>query len=200
MIKYEQIDHISIPSDGLRVRHQHHEEIVHMDDPALAVMTDFSLVLANTINQNETIDNALNEMKLHGVHMLLATDDEQTISGIISSEDLLGEKPIKLLQHSRVERSNITVKMLMTTIKDIIAFDIDTIQQARVGNIVTTMKAFKQHYALVLRTKGDNAPFIRGLFSTSQISKQLHKDIASLIFKAESISELQKRSTRKQDE
>ena len=62
------------------------------------------------------------------------------------------------------------------------------------------MKTFKQHYVLVLRTKGDNAPFIRGIFSTSKISKQLHKDIANLIFKAESISELQKRSTRKQDE
>ena len=92
-------------------------------------MTDFSLVLTNTISQNETIDNALNKMKLHGVLILLTTDDEQQITGIISSEDLLGEKPIKLLQYSRVERCNITVKILMTTIKDIIAFDIDTIQQ-----------------------------------------------------------------------
>lgn len=100
-----------------------------MDDPARAMMTDFSLVLTNTISQNETIDNALNKMKLHGVLILLTTDDEQQITGIISSEDLLGEKPIKLLQYSRVERCNITVKILMTTIKDIIAFDIDTIQQ-----------------------------------------------------------------------
>jgi CBS-domain-containing membrane protein len=196
MIKYEQIPDIAIPKNGLKLRCHRRQELVHMDDPALAVMTDFSHIMAHTIDTHETIDDALNEMKLHGVHMLLVTDEEGHVVGIISTEDLLGEKPIKILQQSRIERSLITVAMLMLATNDVIAFDIKDVQQARVGNVVTTLKSSHQHYALVIRKNGDGEPFIRGLFSTSQISKQLHQDIANMIFKAESVSELKKRSDK----
>lgn len=194
MTKYEQIPTIDMPSGNLKLRFHQQQELVHMEDPALAVMTDFSQVAAHTILPSETIDNALNEMKLHGVHMLLVTDEDRHVIGIISTEDLLGEKPIKLLQHNRIERSKISAKMLMVPAKDVIAFNIDDVQQARVGNIVNTMKSSRQHYALVIRLNDEGEPFVRGLFSTSQISKQLHKDIANLIFKADSVSELKKRS------
>ena len=196
MIQYEQIPTITTPEGGLKLRCHQRQELVHMDDPALIVMTDFGQFIAHTTKPTETIDNALNEMKISGVHMLLVQDEKKQVVGIVSTEDLLGEKPIKLMQENRIERRDINVNMLMAPTKNIIAFNIEDIQQARVGNIVNTMKTRRQHYALVIRFSEEGDPFVRGLFSTSQISKQLHKDIANMIFKADSVSELKKRSNK----
>ena len=63
--------------------------------------------------------------------------------------------------------------------KNIIAFDLQSVEEARVGNIVTTLKAHSQHYALVIENE-NNQHIIRGLFNTSQISRQLHHEIASI--------------------
>ncbi len=194
MIKYEQIP--TIPLEDAALRSHHLPELVHLNDPAFTVMNDFSTMPPLTIDPNDTMDSALNEMKLKGVHLLLVVDKNKKIHGIISSEDLMGEKPITLIQQRRVERNQIFVKMIMVPLEQIVAFDISDIETARVGNIVETMKQLRTHYAMAVQKDDDENKTIRGLFNTSQISKQLHMDIANEIAKAQSVSELQKRHTK----
>lgn len=167
-------------------------ELVHLDDPALAVMVDFNLFPIGTVDEGESIDHALNKMKIDGVHLLLATNNQNCVVGVVSTEDILGEKPITILQERRIDRQQICVSMIMTEASDIIAFDFDVIQNAKVGHIVNTLKSRQQHYALVTSSNIDqNHQIIRGLFNTSQISKQLHMDVANISF-AKSIAELKK--------
>lgn len=194
MIKYELLPTLPLTQDTATLQSQSLPELVHMDDPALAVMTDFTQSKPHTISPDETMDNALNEMKVHGVHLLLVVDNQHHIIGFIASEDLLGEKPIMLIQERRIKREQILVKMLMLPIDNITAFSLDDVQHARVGNIVNTLKSLNTHYALVVHNNAETKPgHVRGLFSTSQISKQLHEDIAGSIAKAQTVSELHKR-------
>ena len=198
MIKYETLPTTSLPKEGVILPTHEMPELVHLDDPAFSVMTDFNRMTPHTIAPNETMDDALNEMKVKGVHLLLVINKQGNIKGIIGSEDILGEKPIQLIQQRRVHRSQVLVKMIMVPLDQISAFDCEVIEHARVGNIVNTLKALQTHYVLVVKINADKkTQLILGLFTTSQISKQLHMDIANSIAKAQTLSELQERQAKK---
>lgn len=194
MIKYETLPTFPLQTKHVSIRSlTQSPELVHLEDPAFAVMTDFCQSLPRSISADASMDDALHVMKSTGVHMLLVVDKEGAIKGIISSEDLLGEAPIKIIQERRIQRTMVLVKMLMLPIEKIPAFNIEDVEYARVGNVVNTLKELNQHYAFVVRIEENNAHIIRGLFNTSEISKLLHTDIENSIRKAQSVSELQKR-------
>lgn len=197
MVKYENLPTLSLQNKEVCLRSQTLPELVHLEDPALSVMTDFSQTTPTTISPEETMDDALNEMKVKGVHLLLVTNSAKDIVGLISSEDLLGEKPIQIIQENRIQRSQVLVRMIMTPLDEVTAFDISVVEHARVGNIVNTLQALQTHYALVVQNhNATQKQTLRGLFNTSQISKQLHTNIASSITKAQTLSELQKRKRK----
>ncbi|MDF1760405.1 MAG: CBS domain-containing protein [Coxiellaceae bacterium] len=194
MPNYELLNQVENKPENISLHRQYLPELVHLDDPGLAVMRDFNQNRPNTVQPSVSMDEALNEMKVTGCHLLMVVDDEHKLLGLLSSEDLLGEKPIQLLTEKRIDRHLITTKMLMTPIKEVAIFDLDTIEHARVGNVVNTMKELHAHYALVIESRpNSDDPAIRGLLNTSQISKQLHSEVASKIAKAQSVSELQGR-------
>lgn len=194
MIKFERLKTLALHANNTLLRKQSLPELVHLDDPAYSVMIDFTQTAAQSIKATEDMEEAMHEMKYHGTHLLIVTDAEERIIGIITSEDLLGERPITIIQERRIDRTQVRVDMLMTPINDIMAFDIDHIERARVGNVVATLQEHHQHYALVVKHGDAETQIVRGYFSTSQISKQLHRNVASKIAKAQSVSELQKRS------
>lgn len=194
MAKYETLDTIAFTASHC-IRPLELPEVVHLDDPALMVMIDFKQIKPPLIAPEAPVDQALNEMKISGVHLLLVADKEDRIIGLISSEDILGEKPITLLQERRINRAEILTRMVMTPAENILAFDFDLLRHARVGNVVNTLKKLRQHYALVVKVDANGQQLVRGLFSTSQISKQLHMNINNVITEAGTVAELHKRHT-----
>jgi CBS-domain-containing membrane protein len=165
--------------------------IAHWDDPAMQVLVDFKYVKAETIGADETIDTALTMVKNCSYHALLVIDKEDKILGLISSEDLLGEKPLKAIQERRIARADISVRMVMTPQHELMAIDVENLRHAKVGHIVSTLHARKQHYALAVKVDEVNdKQTVRGLFSLAQISKQLGVDVVSDVPEAHSIAEL----------
>ena len=74
------------------------------------------------------------------------------------------------------------------------ALDIDELHHAKVVHIIETMHDHKSYYILVIKTdKETKKQHIVGLFATSQISKQLHKEITDSLGSVLSITELKKR-------
>lgn len=194
MAKYETLPTTPISPDRTMLRAQQLPELVHVEDPAICVMTDFTQTPPLTIHPEDTMDDAINEMKAAGTHLLLVINEQEHFQGIVSSEDVLGEKPIQIIQEGRIRRDKVLVNMIMVSCSEITALDIAILESARVGHIVNTLSARKQHYALAVSPGVvENTHTIRGMFTTSQISKQLHMDIAHAIAEASSISELQKR-------
>ena len=178
MAKFEALPTIAIDPMDTMLRTQHLPELVHLTDSALSVMTDFTKIAPHTIRPESTMDEAIYEMKASGVHLLLVINDERHFRGIISSEDVLGEKPIQLLQERRIPRNQILVNMIMVPFSEITAIDMNVIETARVGNIVKTLSEKGQHYALAVSPQSDSAAqIICGIFTTTQISNQLHAEI-----------------------
>jgi CBS domain-containing protein len=168
------------------------QELVRWEDPALHAMVDFKHVKAETIGPDESIDKALIAIKNCGFHVLLVVNAEHAVLGLVSAEDLLGEKPLKAIEHRRLARADISVSMVMIPQRDILSIDLEHLRHAKVGHVVQTLRTHKQHYALVVKHDEDTGTqSVRGLFSSPLISKQLGIDVMSDLSEAHSIAELQ---------
>lgn len=172
----------------------------YLHSPAVDVMTDFAHVHPRTVGPEVPIDEALEQMKRGGVRLLLVEDPERHIIGIISSYDIQGEKPIKLVQESRVSRSEIRVADIMTPQDRIEALNMLSVRNAQVGHIVATLRALEQRYLLVVQTGKDGSEppsiargkqVVRGLFSSAQIGRQLRVDVDEIMTPAHSLAEIQ---------
>lgn len=177
MPSYVDLPTLPLPTENRLLQPEKLPELVHLEDPALFVMIDFKRVRPPVINANERIDDALNEMKVKGVHWLLVLDKDERVIGFIASEDILGERPIKLMQQRHFARQDILVKMVMTGAADMMAIDFSHLKHAKVAHIINTLMHAQKHYALIVENRANGPVDVRGLFSSSQISRQLHRDI-----------------------
>lgn len=143
-----------------------------LDSPASCVMTDLTQVDPVVIEPQATMDAAHDTMIRRGVRLLLALDTDGTLAGLITANDILGEKPLHLVHERRIRHADILVADVMTPVSRLDAFDWKAVQGARVGNIVTRLQLARRHHALVTQT-ADGQTLVRGIFSLSQIARQL---------------------------
>lgn len=148
-------------------------ESVTMDQSALAVMTDFSVVTAQTILPLESIETARTKMIHHGVRMLLVADDQNHILGIITATDLTSERPMRVIQTQGIRHADVLVKDIMTPREKLEVICIDDLQTAKVGDVVATLQGQGRQHALVVERQADRSQILRGMFSASQIGRQL---------------------------
>ncbi len=146
---------------------------VGLDAPALLVMTDLKRVAAAVISPQDSMDHAHAFMMQRGVRMLLAVDAQQQLAGIVTATDILGEKPVEVAHDRRIKHSEITVDDIMTPADRLDAFDMHTVQSARVGQVVASLQQARRHHALVVQTNAQGVREVRGIFSLSQIARQL---------------------------
>jgi len=150
-------------------------ESISMDDPASTVMTDFTVVTAYTIFPLETIEAARAKMIHRGVRMLLVVDDLNHILGLITTTDLTGEKPMQVVQTQGIRHADVMVKDIMTPRERLEVLCVDDMQTACVGDIVATLKAHGRQHALAVERTKERGQVLRGLYSISQINRQLGK-------------------------
>ena len=160
-------------------------ELVHFHDSAMQVFTDFTRVYPVTITADRTIDYALHKMKNSGVRLLLVVDKKHHMIGLISAYQIMGDDPVRLAEDRQLDHSQITVGMLMQPQKDIKVLELSHLRDARVGHIVATLHQLEQKYMIVV-DQGN----VSGLFSASQISRQLGRKILEEEMPAHSLAEM----------
>ena len=166
-------------------------EIVKLESPAAAVMTNFKVVHPITTRPEVAIDAALKKMKTSGIRLLFVMNDADQIIGLITAKDIMGERPIQITQQTRVPRAEITVREVMTPQPDICALEAQTVHDARVGDIVETLRTQGRQHALVVKTdKATQSQCVIGMFSTSQISKLLGYNVTPEVHPAGSLAAL----------
>ena len=151
---------------------------VELDDHAVRVMTDLKEVMAVTIGPEKTVDAARERMVRHSVRLLLVIDDQETVLGLVTATDILGEKPLQFIQKSGGRREDILVRNIMTPQEKLEVLCMKDVAAAKVGNIVATLKKCGRQHALAVDTEGPGqAQRVRGIFSTSQVSRLLGTEI-----------------------
>ncbi len=150
---------------------------VDLDSPAIEVMTDLSIVTPATTHSHTLLKQANQQMITRAVRMLFVVDQNQQLEGIITSNDILGEKPLQFAQRVGCSTSEILVADIMTPLGQIQILDFDDIERARVGNIIETLKRSGRHHALAAEKLENGQQQVCGIFSLSHISRLMNSQV-----------------------
>jgi len=146
---------------------------VDLDDAAGNVMTDLKQVSAVLIRPGDGIDEAHRRMVQRGVRLLLVVDETRRVVGIITADDVLGEKPLQMIAERGCRREDVLVRDIMTPPHRLEVLHLSDVRGAKVGHIVATLKKFGRQHAVVVEVGHDGKQTVRGLFSATQIARQL---------------------------
>ena len=153
-------------------------ERVTADDPALAAMTDLGQVTAYTTELTTPLSKAQDLMIKRGVRLLLVNNPNHQVIGLITSRDIEGEKPARILAKAGGAWEDLLVADIMTFQPKMEVLLMEEVANARVGDIIATLRQADHQHALVVDSDPETGkPAVRGLFSLSQIGLQLGLDI-----------------------
>src|SRR5882762_6001807 len=141
---------------------------VSAESPAAQVMTDLTRVAPATIRPQAPLAGANQFMITRGVRLLLVTDDHENVLGVITATDLLGERSMLAATGRGVRRDELTVADVMTPAERVEVVEFSQVQGARVGHVLETLRRAGRQHALVVERA-----MVRGIFSISQIARQL---------------------------
>ncbi|MFM2407436.1 MAG: hypothetical protein RL358_178 [Pseudomonadota bacterium] len=148
-------------------------ERVKLSTSALDVMTDLTKVSVISVRAKTSMDKANAKMIRYGVRLLLVLDDNDLVVGLLTAADVLGEKPMSFLQTMGGTHADIMVRDIMTTQRELEALNLNDVKTAAVGDIVATLKQTHRQHALVVTVGADSKQVVCGLFSITQIARQL---------------------------
>lgn len=151
-----------------------------LDSPALDVMTDLRRVQAITIGPEATIAAVGMAMMRNVVRSLLVADERRCVLGIITSTDILGEKPMQVVRERGMRHEEVLVWDIMTPWDRLEVLDIESVLTAEVGHVVATLKRSGRQHALAVEEDIHGRHMIRGIFSASQIARQLEMTIDTI--------------------
>jgi len=167
-------------------------ELVHLDDPAIDVLLNFENHQPAITHPKVSITDNMIDMKASGAHIMLVVEDKKVV-GVISSEDILGEKPMQIIQERRIKRDEILVRAVMTPREKLLAVSYQDLTHSKVGQVLATLNQAKQHYLIVVDTQeGAKHQAVHGLIYIYDILKRLDKNLATELREASSLLELQR--------
>ena len=125
-------------------------DIVTPDSPAIEVMTDLKQIVAATVGADVLLSHANHLMISRGVRSLIVTDAKGNVVGLLTATDVLGEKPMQCVQRQGIKHEEIAVKDVMTKQEDIEVLTLKQVMQAKVIDIIETLKVHNRNHALVV--------------------------------------------------
>ena len=173
MRDYQPLASISLAASGACTLAQPAANPVTLDSPALDVMTDLSKVAAATIEPSAPVTAANEYMIARAVRSLFVTAPDGHLVGLITTTDILGERPVRMIHARGISRNELLVSDVMTPVESIVAMRIEDVRAAKVGHIIASLKQAGRHHELVAEKVAGGKTCIRGIFSASQIARQL---------------------------
>ena len=147
---------------------------ISLEDVALTIMTDFRYVRPFRISPVATIEEINQRMIACGVRLLFVAENHDELQGLVTYNDIFGEKPVRYLQEHGGQREDIMTRDIMTPLDQLEALQLSDIVKARIGDILKTIQDRGRHHLLVIEDKAPNGEqIVSGLFSSTQMEKQL---------------------------
>ena len=155
-------------------------KIINGDAPAVNVMTDLKYASMITIDPDDSIDTALQIMIHARVRLLVVLAFDNSLLGLITGHDIMGEKPLSLITKGNIQREEIQVKDIMTPRSELNPLNMYDVEHASVKDIIRVLhKASRQHAIVVEQDKDDQSYCLRGIFSITQIGRQIGVEITA---------------------
>ena len=161
-----------------------------MYSSALDVFTDFTITKPVTVSESMPILEALEYMKSQHVRLLFVLDNQDNFSGIITAADASGRKVMAFMQKDGVSRDQVQVRHVMLGKLNIRALTYPQLEDAKVGDIMLTLKDSGDQHVIVIDESAAGVPRVRGIISSSDISRRL-KISFDVMYEAKSFAEIE---------
>ena len=176
--RYHSLPHeLLVPGTSISQSQHPESDSVTPADRAELVLTDFSYIRPFTVNSTATIDQINNKMIACGVRLLFVSRTDGVLHGLVTYNDLFGEKPVKYMQEHGGSREDILAQDIMTPLAQLEALKKADVLRARVGDIIETIKVTGRQHMLVSHSDGEGKQVVTGLFSSTHIEKLLGIEI-----------------------
>jgi len=167
-----------LPAAGVLARPENPIQRLTADSPAAALMTDFRHERASVVAATRHVDAALRDMILEGVRALVVVDDDESVLGLITANDILGPRPVQFLQSPLCDgnpcrHQDVHVGDIMTRWADLQLLDFARLRASTCGDIATLFAATDASHLLVSEADGDAPQIVRGLISRTRLIRQL---------------------------
>ena len=156
---------------------------VTLESPAAQAMTDLACCASATIRPQAPLAGANQFMIVRGVRLLLVADDQENVLGVITATDILSERAMRAAIDRGLRRDELTVADVMTPAEQVEVIAYQDVEGARVGHVLETLRRAGRQHALVvdfdelpprrLLEPPSRRTMVRGIFSLSQIARQL---------------------------
>ncbi|MEK8087313.1 CBS domain-containing protein [Aquabacterium sp. A3] len=148
------------------------------EDPALSLLTDLCHSACVVAGHRDRLDQTLHLMMRAGVRMVFVAGADGALVGMVTAEDLQGERPVVRASSHHVPHSELTVSDVMVPLHRWPTVDLGRVRTARLGEIAATMHEHGLRYLLVTQTKHGQTT-LRGLFSASRLERAMQTVIDS---------------------
>lgn len=170
---YQALKHISAgATDTITVSDPSRPLKLTPDSPAFDAMTDLRRVHPVSISSSETLEQALTTMIVCGVKLLFVRNAQGHLQGLLTANDLAGERAIKEASSSNRNVPELTVHDVMVKLPDLDFLEFGAVSRAEVGHVIATLREHNRQHALVVDNRTGSMRVV-GLFSSTQIARQM---------------------------
>lgn len=150
---------------------------VALNEPATLIATDFTRETPATVTEDRPIDDALQDMIAAGIRALLVVRGD-LVSGLLTSYDIQGERPLKFLRASSYTRHDeIEVGHIMTPWHRVPKLDWSWLSVARVREVADLFSNTDATHLVAVEHLRNDGAFVRALVSRTRLYRQLGRQI-----------------------
>jgi hypothetical protein len=145
-------------------------------EPALSLLTDLHHSACVVASDRDGLDQTLHLMMRAGVRMVFVAGPQGDLVGMVTAEDLQGERPVVKASSHQMAHDELTLADIMIPISHWDTVELSAVRTARLGDIAETMHQHGLRYLLVTQLK-DGQTVLRGLFSARRLEMALNMTI-----------------------
>lgn len=145
-------------------------------DPALSLLTDLHHGPCVVASHRDGLGATLHLMMRAGVRMVFVSGADGELVGMVTAEDLQGERPLQRASAHQLHHHELTLADIMVPVTQWDAVDLAQVRTADLGDIVATLHEHNLRYLLVTQRKA-GATVLRGLFSARRLEMAMSTSI-----------------------
>ncbi|HEX5687265.1 MAG TPA: hypothetical protein VFY73_24885 [Ideonella sp.] len=149
-----------------------------LTDPAISQMTDLRLAACVKVDHRDGIAPTLHVMQRAGVRMAFVTGIAGELIGLVTADDLQGERPMLRAMADHIGVEELTLDQVMTPRAEWQVVDAWQIEHCRLGNVAATMREHGLRYLLVAE-RSTTSTEVCGLFSARRLELVLGVELGS---------------------
>lgn len=152
------------------------QKVALPQDAALSLLTDLHHSACVVASHQDGLEQTLHLMMRAGVRMVFVSGADGALVGMVTADDIMGERPVQRASSHLVPHHELTVADVMVPVTHWDTVELAQVRTARLGDVAATMHEHGLRYLLVTQHK-QGQTMLRGMFSARRLEMAMNTTI-----------------------